>query len=121
MYLSLIVLIPLAAVVFRGTSGGWSSFWTAISSPEAKSALKLTIVAGLIVAAINFVMGTLIAWVLIRDDFPGKGLLDVMIDLPFALPTIVAGLVLLTLYGPTARSGSRWPTSGSVSSRRCCS
>jgi sulfate transport system permease protein len=105
MYLSLIVLIPLAAVVYRGTSGGWSSFWTAISSPEASAALKLTIIAGLIVAAINFLFGTLIAWVLIRDDFPGKGLVDVMIDLPFALPTIVAGLVLLTLYGPESPIG----------------
>jgi sulfate transport system permease protein len=104
-YLSLIVLIPLAAVVYSGTKGGWSSFWHAVSSPDAWSALKLTVVASLLVALINLVLGTLIAWVLVRDSFPGKRILDVLIDLPFALPTIVAGLVLLSLYGPNSALG----------------
>jgi sulfate transport system permease protein len=105
LYLSLIVLIPLSAVVWRGTRGGWSTFWSAISSPDASSALKLTIVSSVIVALVNLVLGTLIAWVLIRDQFPGKQLLDVIIDLPFALPTIVAGLTLLVLYGSNSPLG----------------
>ncbi len=105
LYLSLIVLIPLAAVVWRGTRGGWGAFSDAVSTPDASSALKLTIVASIIVALINMVMGTLIAWVLIRDRFPGKQFLDVLIDLPFALPTIVAGLTLLVLYGSNSPLG----------------
>jgi sulfate transport system permease protein len=105
LYLSLIVLLPLAAVVWRGTRGGWSGFWAAVSTPDASSALKLTIVSSVIVALVNLVLGTLIAWVLIRDEFPGKRLLDVLIDLPFALPTIVAGLTLLVLYGQNSPLG----------------
>jgi sulfate transport system permease protein len=105
LYLSLIVLIPLAAVVWRGTRGGWSTFWHAISTPDASSALKLTIISSIIVALIQLVLGTLIAWVLIRDNFPGKQLVDVIIDLPFALPTIVAGLTLLVLYGSNSPLG----------------
>jgi sulfate transport system permease protein len=104
-YLSLVVLIPLAAVVYRGTKGGPSEFWSMIRQPESWSALKLTIIASLLVAAINMVFGTLIAWVLVRDEFRGKDILDTLIDLPFALPTIVAGLVLLTLYGPRSPVG----------------
>jgi sulfate transport system permease protein len=104
-YLSLIVLIPLAATVYSGTKGGWHAFWGAVTAPDAWSALRLTIIASLIVALINMVMGTLIAWVLVRDAFPGKRALDVIIDLPFALPTIVAGLTLLTLYGPGSSLG----------------
>ena len=96
-YLSLIVLIPLAAVVWRGTSGG--DFWRAVTTADSWSALQLTVGGSLLVAAINIVMGTVIAWVLVRDRFPGKAVVDVLIDLPFALPTIVAGLVLLALYG----------------------
>jgi sulfate transport system permease protein len=100
LYLSLVVLIPLAAVVWRSTEIGWSGFWESVTTPESWSALKLTIGASLIVAAVNLVMGTLIAWVLVRDEFPGKRTVEMLIDLPFALPTIVAGLVLLALYGP---------------------
>jgi sulfate/thiosulfate transport system permease protein len=104
-YLSVIVLIPLAAVVARSTDGGWDAFWRSVSSPQAVSALKLTLVASLIVTAINVVTGTLIAWVLVRDDFRGKWLVNGIIDLPFALPTIVAGLTLLALYGPKSPAG----------------
>jgi sulfate transport system permease protein len=104
-YLSLIVLIPLAAVIYTGTKGGWGSFWHSVTAKDAWSALKLTIVASILVALVNLVMGTLIAWVLVRDSFPGKRILDVLIDLPFALPTIVAGLVLLSLYGPNSALG----------------
>ncbi len=100
LYLSFIVLIPLGAVVWKATDQGWDGFWEAITAPEALAALKLTIFASLLVALINAVMGTLIDWVIVRDRFPGKRIIDTLIDLPFALPTIVAGLVLLSLYGP---------------------
>jgi sulfate transport system permease protein len=99
-YLSVIVLIPLGAVVWRSQGKGLDGFWHAISTPEASSTLKLTIGASLLVAVVNMVMGTLIAWVLVRDRLPGRAVLDTLIDLPFALPTIVAGLALLTVYGP---------------------
>ena len=104
-YLSLIVLIPLAAVVYSGSKGGWGSFWHSVSASDAVSALELTVVASVIVAVVNMIMGTMIAWVLVRDSFPGRRVLDVFIDLPFALPTIVAGLVLLSLYGPNSFIG----------------
>jgi sulfate transport system permease protein len=104
-YLSLIVLIPLAAVVARSFDDGLGSFWDAATNPEAIAALKLTLIASLIVAAINAVMGTVIAWVLVRDTFPGKRFVNSLIDLPFALPTIVAGLTLLTLYGDDSPFG----------------
>lgn len=99
-YLSLIVLMPLAAVVWRSQQNGWTGFWASVTAPEAAAALRLTIAASILVALINLVMGTLIAWVLVRDTFPGKRVVEMLIDLPFALPTIVAGLVLLSLYGP---------------------
>jgi sulfate transport system permease protein len=105
LYLSLIVLIPLAAVVWRSAEDGWDAFWGSVTTPESWSALKLTIGASVIVALVNLVMGTLIAWVLVRDSFPGKRAVDMLIDLPFALPTIVAGLVLLALYGPSSPVG----------------
>ena len=105
MYLSIIVLIPLAAVVSRAFDDGISGFWDTITTPEAWAALKLTVLAGLGVAAVNAVFGTLVAWVLVRDRFPGKRILDTFIDLPFALPTIVAGLILLSLYGTESPLG----------------
>ncbi|MGZ4717967.1 MAG: sulfate ABC transporter permease subunit CysT, partial [Acidimicrobiales bacterium] len=99
MYLSFLVVIPLAALVWKGVGGGWGDFWDNATTPEALSALKLTIVLSLLVALVNAGMGTLIAWVMVRDSFPGQRIVDALIDLPFALPTIVAGLVLLALYG----------------------
>ncbi|HKD96126.1 MAG TPA: sulfate ABC transporter permease subunit CysT [Micromonosporaceae bacterium] len=99
LYLSLIVLIPLGAVVLRGTGKGPAYFWRAVTTPDAWAALKLTVGLALLVALVNLVMGTVIAWVLVRDSFPGKAVVDMLIDLPFALPTVVAGLVLLALYG----------------------
>jgi sulfate transport system permease protein len=104
-YLSLIVLIPLAAVVDKSFEDGINTFWTAVTNEQAVAALKLSLVASAIVAAINAVAGTLIAWVLIRDEFPGKSVVNSLIDLPFALPTIVAGLTLLALYGPRGPVG----------------
>ncbi len=105
LYLSFIVLIPLAAVVSRSLDGGVDAFWTAVTNEQGIAALKLTLIASAIVAAINAVTGTLIAWVLVRDDFPGKKIVNSLIDLPFALPTIVAGLTLLALYGPRSPVG----------------
>jgi sulfate/thiosulfate transport system permease protein len=99
------VLLPIAALVAKSTSGGMSNFAEQVSSPQAVSALKLTLVCSLIVVVINAVMGTMIAWVLVRDDFRGKSLLNSVIDLPFALPTIVASLVLITLYGNNSPIG----------------
>jgi sulfate/thiosulfate transport system permease protein len=104
-YLSLIALIPLAAVVARSTDAGTGSFWRAVTNPEAVASLKLTLIAALVVTALNAVTGTLIAWVLVRDDFRGKGAVNALIDLPFALPTIVGGLTLLALYGPRSPIG----------------
>ncbi|HEY4375951.1 MAG TPA: ABC transporter permease subunit, partial [Acidimicrobiales bacterium] len=98
-WLSILVLIPLAAVLAKSSGLGWSGFWSVISTPEVESALKLTVVEALLVTVVNIVMGTLVAWVLVRDDFVGRRIFEVVIDLPFALPTIVAGLVLLSLYG----------------------
>ena len=105
LYLSIIVLIPLAAVVWRSQENGFGGFWRAVTTPEAASTLKLTIAASLIVAIINALIGTLIAWVLVRDRLPGRALFDALIDLPFALPTIVAGLALLTVYGTQSPFG----------------
>lgn len=99
LWLSLVVLIPLAAVVGKAREDGWGQLWDAVTTAEAIAAIRLTVGAAVIVSLVNVVFGTLIAWVLVRDDFPGKRLFEALIDLPFALPTIVAGLVLLTLYG----------------------
>jgi sulfate transport system permease protein len=104
-WLTLIVLIPLSAVVVRSLDDGLAAFWDDVTSPQAIAAMRLTLIASLIVAAINAVIGTVIAWVLVRDDFRGKSVVNAVIDLPFALPTIVAGLVLLALYGPNGPIG----------------
>jgi len=100
LYLSVIVLLPLAAVAVKSTEGGFATFWEAVSNPEAVAALRLTMIVSLIVVLINAVTGTIIAWMLVRDEFRGKGVINALIDLPFALPTIVAGLTLIALYGP---------------------
>jgi sulfate transport system permease protein len=99
LWLSVIVLLPLAAVVDRSLQDGLSQFWQSATSRQAVAALRFTVLISLAVAAINAVFGVLIAWVLVRDDFRGRRLVNALIDLPFALPTIVAGLTLLALYG----------------------
>jgi sulfate/thiosulfate transport system permease protein len=99
-YLSVIVLLPLAALVWASRAGGLGEFWSQATQPEAVAALKLTLGLAAACALVNALFGTAIAWVLVRDRFPGRGLVDAVIDLPFALPTIVAGLTLLALYGP---------------------
>ncbi len=105
LYLSLIVLLPLAALTAQAFEGGLGTFWEQVTSPLALKALKLTVVCSLIVVAINGVFGTILAWLLVRDRFPGKSIVNAVIDLPFALPTIVASLTLLTLYGADSPLG----------------
>jgi sulfate transport system permease protein len=104
-WFSLLVLIPLAAIVVSAGKDGWQGYVDTLTNPQTWAAIKLTVGQSLLVTAINVVMGTLVAWVLVRDRFWGRGLLDVLIDIPFAMPTIVAGLVLLGLYGPRSPLG----------------
>ena len=104
-WFSVLVLLPLTAVVINAGDDGWSAFWGTISSPQTAAAIRLTVLEAVLVTAVNVVMGTALAWVLVRDRFFGKRVLDVVIDVPFALPTIVAGLVLLALYGPSSPIG----------------
>lgn len=105
LWFSLLVLLPLAAVVVTASEGGWSAFRSAVTSEQTAAAVRLTVGTAAVVTAIDVVMGTAIAWVLVRDQFRGKRLLDLLIDIPFALPTIVAGLVLLSLYGTDSPLG----------------
>jgi sulfate transport system permease protein len=107
LWLSLIVLLPLAALVDQSLSDGVSAFWEHITQRQAVAALRFTVLISLAVTAINLVMGVLIAWVLVRDEFPGKRVVNAIIDLPFALPTIVAGITLLALYG-SAIAYTKW-------------
>jgi sulfate/thiosulfate transport system permease protein len=112
-WLSVIVLIPLAAVVARSLDGGLGAFWDAVTAPQARAALKLSLTISIAVAAFNAFAGTLVAWVLVRDRFRGRAVVNAVIDLPFALPTIVAGITLLALYGPSSPAGvnvvgTRW-------------
>ncbi|KKF01226.1 sulfate ABC transporter permease subunit CysT [Mycolicibacterium obuense] len=105
LWLSVIVLLPLAAIVWQSATGGWHAFWLAITSNSAIESFKVTLTISVGVTLINAVFGLIVAWVLTRDDFPGKRLVDAVIDLPFALPTIVASLVMLALYGPNSPVG----------------
>lgn len=102
-WIGLVVVLPLAAVAYQAAGG--VGFWSAISDPETVASLKLTILISLGVTAVDVVAGIAVAWVLVRDRFAGKGVVDALIDLPFALPTIVSGLVLLALYGPGSPLG----------------
>jgi sulfate transport system permease protein len=99
LYLSAIVLLPLAAVASKAFEEGLGHFWDQVTSPLAISTLELTVICSLIVVVVNAIFGTILAWILVRDEFPGKSLVNAVIDLPFALPTIVASLTLLALYG----------------------
>ena len=105
LWFSVLVLLPLAAVVGAAAEGGLARFWDTLTDAQTFAALRLTVVEALLVTAVNAVIGTVVAWVLVRDQFPGKRILDVVIDIPFALPTIVAGLVLLSLWGPESPVG----------------
>ncbi|MEW2476408.1 MULTISPECIES: sulfate ABC transporter permease subunit CysT [Micromonospora] len=104
-WFSLLVLIPLAAVAVTAAEGGWAGFWRSVTNEQTAATIRLTVGTALLVTLVNIVMGTLIAWLLVRDRFFGKRALEILIDVPFALPTIVAGLVLLSLYGPGSPLG----------------
>ncbi|OBI77403.1 sulfate ABC transporter permease subunit CysT [Mycobacterium sp. E740] len=112
-WLSIIVLLPLAAILWQAAGGGWQAFWASVTSNAAVESFRVTLSVSVGVTLVNLVFGLLVAWVLTRDDFPGKRLVDSVIDLPFALPTIVASLVMLALYGPASPVGlhlqhTRW-------------
>ncbi|MEM6107226.1 sulfate ABC transporter permease subunit CysT [Mycobacterium sp. 050272] len=105
LWLSVIVLLPLAAIVWQAAGGGWQAFAEAVTSRAAIDSFRVTLTISVGVTVVNLLFGLLIAWVLVRDDFPGKRLVDAIIDLPFALPTIVASLVMLALYGKNSPVG----------------
>jgi sulfate transport system permease protein len=98
LYLSVLVLIPLAALPIKSASLGWQGFWDAVTAPRVLASYQLTFGASLLAALVNLVFGTIVAWVLVRYRFPGKKILDALVDLPFALPTAVAGIALTALY-----------------------
>jgi sulfate transport system permease protein len=104
-YLSLIVLIPLAALVLKSATLGLAGFWETVTGPRTLAALRLSFVTSLFAATVNAVFGTIIAWALVRYRFPGRRLLDAFVDLPFALPTAVAGIALTALYAPNGWIG----------------
>lgn len=99
LYASILVLLPLAAVTTHAFRGGWSAFWSAVTEPQTVAALELTFASAAGVVVLNGVVGTAVAWVLVRDSFRGKAVVDAVVDLPLALPTIVAGITLVSLYG----------------------
>jgi sulfate transport system permease protein len=105
LWLSLIVLLPLAALLDKSLSLGLGHFWDQVTSPAAVASLELILICSLIVVAINAVFGTIVAWLLVRDNFPGKSIVNAIIDLPFALPTIVASLILIELWGKNSPVG----------------
>ncbi|HEY4011867.1 MAG TPA: sulfate ABC transporter permease subunit CysT [Polyangiaceae bacterium] len=106
-YLGLLVLLPLALLVVKSQSAGWAGFWTAISSPRTVASLRFTLVTSLVAAAVNVVFGLPLGWALARYSFPGKRIVDAIVDLPLALPTAVAGIALTTVYADTGWIGAR--------------
>ena len=106
LYLSLIVLIPLSATLAKTLTMSWEAFWAAVSAPRVLASYRLSFGAALIAAAINTFFGLIVAWVLVRYRFPGKKLIDALVDLPFALPTAVAGIALTALYAKNGWIGS---------------
>jgi sulfate transport system permease protein len=106
LYLSLIVLIPLSTLFWRSAGLGWSGFWQAVTAPRVVASYKLTFTASLVAAVVNAVFGFVVTWVLVRYRFPGRRLLDALVDFPFALPTAVAGITLTALYAPTGWLGA---------------
>jgi len=104
-YLTLIILIPLSGLVWRSAALGWADFWAIATDRRTLNALKISFGTAFIAAAVNVVFGTIVAWVLVRYRFPGRRIADAMVDLPFALPTAVAGIALTTLYAPNGWIG----------------
>ena len=113
LYLSLIVLVPLSTLALRTASMGWGPFWATVTSPRVLASYRLTFGASLAAAALNGVFGLVVAWVLARHRFPGQKVMDALVDLPFALPTAVAGIALTSLYSPNGWFGR--PLEGSAS------
>jgi sulfate transport system permease protein len=107
LYLSLVVLIPLSAVFIRSFGSGWRHFWEVVTAPRVLASLELSFGASMLAAMLNLVFGLIVAWVLVRYTFPFKRLIDAMVDLPFALPTAVAGIALTALYAPNGWIGAR--------------
>jgi sulfate/thiosulfate transport system permease protein len=105
LYLSLIVLIPLGVAVWKATAMSWADFWSAVSAPRVVASYRLTLLASLSAALVNVCFGLLIAWVLVRYEFFGKKFVDALVDLPFALPTAVAGIALTAVYAPNGWIG----------------
>jgi sulfate transport system permease protein len=103
LYLSLIVLIPLSATFFKSATLGWEAFWAVVTAPRVLAALKLSFAASFAAALLNAAFGLLVAWVLVRYRFPGRRIVDALVDLPFALPTAVAGIALTAVY-----AGNGW-------------
>lgn len=106
LYLVFMVALPLAAIIANGFGGGLSAFWDDVTNPIAFAALKLTLTTAIIITAVNAIMGTLTAYVLVRFRFPGSGVLNALIDMPFAIPTLVTGVMLVALYGPQRTLGA---------------
>src|SRR5262252_8078583 len=104
-YLTLIILIPLSGLAWRSAALGWSDFWAIATDPRVVKSLQLSFGASLVAAAVNVVFGTIVAWVLVRYRFPGRRILDAMVDLPFALPTAVAGIALTAIYAENGSLG----------------
>ncbi|RWF69018.1 MAG: sulfate ABC transporter permease subunit CysT [Mesorhizobium sp.] len=105
-YLTLIILIPLSGLVWRSAALGWADFWAIATDRRTINALEISFGTAFIAAGVNVVFGTIVAWVLVRYNFPGRRIVDAMVDLPFALPTAVAGIALTTLYAPNGWLGS---------------
>ena len=105
-YLSLIVLVPLAGLVVKSAGLGWTEFWTLASDPRTVAALRVSFITSAVAAAVNAVFGLIVAWVLVRYDFPGRRIIDAAVDLPFALPTAVAGIALTAIYAPNGWLGA---------------
>jgi len=105
-YLALMIVLPLSAIFQRGLADGLTLFWSEIASPIAFAALKLTLITAVITTAVNALMGTVTAYVLVRYDFPGRGVLNGLVDMPFAIPTLVTGVMLVALYGPQGTLGA---------------
>jgi sulfate transport system permease protein len=105
-YLTLIILIPLSGLAWRSAALGWADFWAIASDERTLNSLRISFGTALIAAIVNVVFGTLVAWVLVRYRFPGRRIIDAMVDLPFALPTAVAGIALTTLYAPNGWLGA---------------
>lgn len=103
LYLSLVVLLPLSALFLRATGSGWQQIWATVTDPRVLAAYRLSFLASLTAAGVNAAFGLLVAWVLVRYDFPGKAVVDGLVDLPFALPTAVGGIALTTVY-----AGNGW-------------